>query len=32
MRKALIVAMAVLVAAAAGFGAGYVLWGTPTDW
>ena len=32
MRKALIVVMAVLVAAAAGFGAGYVLWGVPTDW
>lgn len=35
MRKGqtqLIAATAVLIAAAAGFGAGYLLWGTPTDW
>jgi thiosulfate dehydrogenase len=32
MRKALIVAVAVLVAAAAGFVTGYLLWGVPTNW
>jgi thiosulfate dehydrogenase len=32
MRKALIAAMAALAAGAAGLGAGYYLWGIPTDW